>query len=79
MWMGTYPILSSYVASTNEDLQSVLDRYPEELLGPDIISRFGHSQLPFPPKVLSISKALPLQIHPNKDFAAKKHKENGNI
>lgn len=76
MWMGTYPDLPSYVASTGEDLQDVLDRYPKELLGEAVISKFGHTKLPYLPKVLSIAKALPLQIHPNKDFSARMHKEN---
>ncbi|KAK2932661.1 Mannose-6-phosphate isomerase [Fusarium oxysporum f. sp. vasinfectum] len=76
MWMGTYPVLPSYVASTGEDLQDVLDRYPKELLGEKITSKFGHSKLPYLPKVLSIAKALPLQVHPNKEFSSKKHKED---
>lgn len=75
MWMGTYPVLPSYIASTSEPLQSVLDRHASQLLGDDIVKRFGHTQLPYLPKILSISKALPLQIHPNKDFATKMHKE----
>lgn len=76
MWMGTYPVLPSYVASTGEDLQAVLDRHPKELLGEHVISKFGHSLLPFLPKVLSISKALPLQLHPNKEFASKLHEKD---
>ncbi|KAH8172373.1 phosphomannose isomerase type I domain-containing protein [Sarocladium implicatum] len=76
MWMGTYPEMPSYVISTGEDLQAVLDRYPSQLLGDKVTSKFGHTNLPYLPKVLSIAKALPLQIHPNKDFAAKKHKED---
>lgn len=76
MWMGTYPTLPSYILSTSEPLQGVLDRYPEELMGKGVVEKFGHTQLPFLPKILSISKALPLQVHPNKDFASKKHKEN---
>ena len=75
MWMGTYPTLPSYVASTDEPLQAVIDRHASDLLGDAIINRFGHKNLPFLPKILSISKALPLQIHPNKDFAAKMHQQ----
>jgi len=75
MWMGTYPTLPSYVLSTSEPLQGVIDRYPEELLGKGVIEKFGHKQLPFLPKILSAGKALQLQVHPNKEFAAKKHKE----
>lgn len=74
MWMGTYPEMPSYVISTGEDLQKVLDRYPKQLIGEKVTYKFGNTLLPFLPKVLSIAKALPLQIHPNKDFASKMHK-----
>lgn len=76
MWMGTYPSLPSYVASTGENLQDVLDRYSKELIGEKVIEKFGHTNLPFLPKVLSIAKALPLQVHPNKAFSAKMHAEH---
>lgn len=73
--MGTYPELPSYVEETGEDLQEVIDRHPKELIGQETIDKFGHSKLPYLPKVLSIAKALPLQLHPNKDVAARLHKE----
>ncbi|KAF1924652.1 mannose-6-phosphate isomerase [Didymella exigua CBS 183.55] len=73
MWMGTYPTLPSYVLETDVDLQSVLDKYSDELIGQNVIKKFGHSKLPYLPKVLSIAKALPLQLHPNKALAAKLH------
>jgi mannose-6-phosphate isomerase class I len=63
-WMGTYPTLPSYVLETNENLQDVLDKHSEELLGQNIVKKFGHTKLPYLPKVLSIAKALPLQLHP---------------
>ena len=75
MWMGTYPAPPSYVAGTGEDLQNVLDRYPKELVGSQVIDKFGHAKLMFLPKILSAAKALPLQIHPNKRMAAKLHAE----
>ncbi|KAK5175310.1 uncharacterized protein LTR77_000448 [Saxophila tyrrhenica] len=75
MWMGTYPVLPSYVASTGEDLQDVLDRNPKELIGENVMNKFGHSKLMYLPKVLSIAKALPLQLHPDIERASKLHKE----
>ena len=63
-WMGTYPELPSYVLPTGDDLQKIIDENPEELLGKSVINKFGHTQLPYLPKVLSIAKALPLQVHP---------------
>ncbi|KAK0266452.1 hypothetical protein LTR91_021646 [Friedmanniomyces endolithicus] len=76
MWMGTYPTLPSYVASTGENLQDLLDRHAEVLVGNPVIEKFGSSMLPFLPKVLSISKALPLQLHPNKDLSSKLHEKH---
>ncbi|KAF2803515.1 mannose-6-phosphate isomeras-like protein [Mytilinidion resinicola] len=73
MWMGTYPELPSYVLKTGEDLQDVLDANSTELIGRSIPKKFGHTKLPYLPKVLSIAKALPLQLHPNKSLAAELH------
>lgn len=74
--MGTYPELPSYVMSTGEDLQDVINKNPEQLIGKTVIDKFGHKLLPYLPKVLSISKALPLQLHPNKELSAKLHDED---
>jgi mannose-6-phosphate isomerase len=52
------------VLETGEDLQDVLDKYPDELIGKTVARRFNHTKLPYLPKVLSIAKALPLQLHP---------------
>ncbi|KAF2847135.1 mannose-6-phosphate isomeras-like protein [Plenodomus tracheiphilus IPT5] len=76
MWMGTYPDLPSYVLETGEDLQNVLDKNPDELIGKNAAQKFGHTKLPYLPKVLSIAKALPLQLHPNKTLASELHKKN---
>ncbi|KAK5112000.1 hypothetical protein LTR62_004534 [Meristemomyces frigidus] len=76
MWMGTYPVLPSYVAESGEMLQDLIDKHPDELMGKKVQEKFGHANLQFLPKVLSISKALPLQLHPNKQLAAKLHKED---
>jgi mannose-6-phosphate isomerase len=62
--MGTYPTLPSYVLATGEDLQKVLDKHPDELIGKAVAEKFNHTMLPYLPKVLSIAKALPLQLHP---------------
>lgn len=76
MWMGTYPVLPSYVRETGEDLQDVLDMYPKQLVGEQVVAKFGHSKIPFLPKVLSIAKALPLQVHPNTELASKLHQKD---
>lgn len=73
--MGTYPELPSYTLD-GKDLQDVLDENAQELIGNNVIKRFGHTKLPYLPKVLSIAKALPLQLHPNKDLASKLHEQD---
>lgn len=75
MWMGTYPTLPSYVLETGQDLQEVLDQN-QHLIGDNVIKKFGHTKVPYLPKVLSIAKALSLQVHPNKDLAARLHAKN---
>lgn len=75
-WFGTYPVLPTYVKSTGEDLQDLIDKHPKELIGETVSNKFGHTKIPFLPKVLSISKALPLQLHPNKELAAELHKKD---
>ncbi|KEF59574.1 phosphomannose isomerase type I [Exophiala aquamarina CBS 119918] len=75
MWMGTYPELPSYCLETGRKLGDVLDENKERLIGKNVMKRFG-SVLPFLPKILSIAKALPLQIHPNKDLAQRLHEKD---
>jgi mannose-6-phosphate isomerase len=91
-WMGTYPELPSYVLETSEDLQDVIDKNAKELMGENVIQKFNHTKIPYLPKVLSIAKALPLQLHPvrlgsllhmteltstqNKDLASQLHERN---
>jgi len=75
MWMGTYPTLPSYLLETGENLQDVLDKNPDKLIGKKVIDRYG-TKLPYLPKILSIAKALPLQVHPDKDIARRLHSEN---
>lgn len=62
-WYGTYPELPAYVLDSGENLQDVINKSPYELLGRRVIQKFG-LDLPYLPKVLSIAKALPLQLHP---------------
>ncbi|KAF2689738.1 RmlC-like cupin [Lentithecium fluviatile CBS 122367] len=76
MWMGTYPELPSYVLETGEDLQDVLNKNFSELIGQNVVKKFNYSKIPYLPKVLSIAKALPLQVHRNKTLAAELHNRN---
>lgn len=73
--MGDYPVLPAKSLKTGVELHQIVDQNKEQLLGKNCIEKFG-GVIPFLPKILSIAKALPLQIHPNKDLATKLHKEN---
>ncbi|KAL2142887.1 hypothetical protein VTI28DRAFT_655 [Corynascus sepedonium] len=72
MWFGDYPDYPARVLDTGTPLKEVLDQNKDKLLGKKVIDQLD-GQLPYLPKILSIAKALPLQIHPNKDLAAKLH------
>ncbi|KAL9114992.1 MAG: hypothetical protein Q9227_001236 [Pyrenula ochraceoflavens] len=78
MWMGTYPTTPSYVLATGQLLQDVLNAHKQELIGKAVLDKFGVSRLIALFQILSIAKALPLQIHPNKDLASKLHAEDSN-
>ncbi len=47
----------------------------EQLIGKTVLSKYG-AELPFLPKILSIAKALPLQIHPDKELSGQLHKND---
>jgi len=63
LWMGTHENGPSYLKDTNVSLQKYIQENTK-VLG-DTIQMFG-SDLPFLFKVLSINKALSIQVHPNK-------------
>ncbi|KAK7931037.1 phosphomannose isomerase type I [Apiospora marii] len=72
MWFGDYPDFPARQLETGEELKEVLAQNKEQLLGKKVVDKFD-AQLPFLPKILSIAKALPLQIHPNKELSEKLH------
>ncbi|KAI1458593.1 mannose-6-phosphate isomerase [Annulohypoxylon moriforme] len=75
MWFGDYPDFPAHKLEGGELLSEVLQRNKEQLLGKKVIEKFD-SQLPYLPKILSIAKALPLQLHPNKELATKLHEKD---
>ncbi|KAI1411621.1 mannose-6-phosphate isomerase [Hypoxylon sp. FL1857] len=77
MWFGDYPDYPARKLDTGEPLAEVLQRNKEKLLGKKVIEKLG-DQLPYLPKILSIAKALPLQLHPNKELARKLHEKDPN-
>ncbi|ROV91093.1 hypothetical protein VPNG_09935 [Cytospora leucostoma] len=75
MWFGDYPDFPARVLETGELLADALKKDQDTLLGKKVVETLD-AQLPFLPKILSIAKALPLQLHPNKELATKLHKQD---
>lgn len=50
MWLGDYPSLSAKSSSTGEELNAIIDKNSDKLLGKNCIQKFG-KELPFLPKV----------------------------
>ncbi len=50
MWLGDYPSLPAKSLSTDEELNTIIDKYSGQLLGKNCIAKFGR-ELPFLPKV----------------------------
>lgn len=75
MWFGDYPDFPARVLETGELLADAIKKNQNTLLGKKVLENMD-AQLPFLPKILSIAKALPLQLHPNKELATKLHKQD---
>ena len=63
LWMGTHVNGPSFIKGTGQSLSKYLVDNPSNL-GQQVKEKFGE-QLPFLFKVLSINKALSVQVHPN--------------
>ncbi|EXJ90847.1 mannose-6-phosphate isomerase [Capronia coronata CBS 617.96] len=71
LWMGTHPSLPSKDLTTGRSLLDMVSDN-QSLMGTDITEKYN-KKLPFLFKVLSISKALSIQAHPNKKLAEQLH------
>ncbi len=67
LWMGAHPKAPSQISVNDNELalNSFIDSSPELILGSHAVSVYD-KKLPFLFKVLSASKALSIQAHPNK-------------
>jgi mannose-6-phosphate isomerase len=72
LWIGAHPDSPSRVSRDGaaRSLAEVIGTQPEAALGAWLVSRFGPA-LPFLLKVLSAARPLSLQVHPDKDYAAR--------
>jgi mannose-6-phosphate isomerase len=70
LWMGTHPTAPSeiIVDRIGASLLETVSRYPNEILGENVIRDFGE-RLPFLLKVISVADVLSIQAHPNKQQA----------
>uniref|UniRef100_A0A1B6KYT9 mannose-6-phosphate isomerase n=1 Tax=Graphocephala atropunctata TaxID=36148 RepID=A0A1B6KYT9_9HEMI len=72
LWMGTHPNGPSRLTSSGENLHDWIQQNPQ-VLGESVREQFG-VQLPFLFKVLSVNKALSIQVHPSKSQAEELHR-----
>lgn len=72
LWFGTHP--SGPCTTEKKELLEAWIEENVQALGTAVVSEFG-ARLPFLLKVLSVGKALSIQIHPSKEQAVKLHKE----
>lgn len=61
---------------TGTSLQELINRYPEELLGKSVYSRFG-KEFPILIKFIDAKQDLSIQLHPNDELAKKRHDSFG--
>lgn len=60
----------------NTSLQELIDRYPEALLGKQVVERFG-TEFPILIKFIDAKQDLSIQLHPNDQLAKKRHNSFG--
>jgi len=72
--MGTHPSLPSKDLKTGRSLLELAEDN-HSLIGAEVTEHYGN-KLPFLFKVLSITKALSIQAHPNKKLAEQLHKKD---
>ncbi|XP_020298994.1 mannose-6-phosphate isomerase isoform X1 [Pseudomyrmex gracilis] len=77
LWMGTHENGPSFFKDTNVSLHKYIQDNVK-VLGDDVVQIFGYN-LPFLFKVLSVNKALSIQVHPNKEKAKELHTLYSNI
>ena len=80
MWMGSHKKAPSkaILDNSNIPLDHLIEKYPKEIMGDKISEKF-HGELPFLFKVLSASKPLSIQAHPDKSQAVLGYnRENSN-
>lgn len=77
LWMGDHPPIPSDLKHNNGEISSLselINQDPERFLG-KAYTQFKKKKLPFLFKVLSVNKALSLQVHPSKSLAEELHEK----
>ena len=59
-----------------KSLMNIIDKYPNEILGTDVYTRFG-KEFPLLFKYLDAREDLSIQVHPNDELAKKRHNSFG--
>lgn len=77
LWLADLPSFPAYVKDTGDKLNEVIFSNLKPLFGEELPEYF-HC-LPFLPKIVSIARAQPLKIHPNKKLAEILHEKTPNV
>ncbi|KAJ3658124.1 hypothetical protein Zmor_009882 [Zophobas morio] len=78
LWLGTHVNGPSVIKGSDELLSDFLNKHPE-CIGSNHVRKMFGTELPFLFKVLSIDKALSVQVHPSKKHAEELHKKQPDI
>ncbi len=68
-WLGAHPNHPSFTADRRENLSDLIQADPPEWLGETVAHKF--TGLPFLLKVLDVRQMLSIQVHPDKESAAR--------
>lgn len=62
LWMGTHSNGPAVLKGTGKNLKELIEADAEAILGQRVVQEFGGKDLPFLFKVLSVNKALSIQV-----------------
>lgn len=76
IWVGAHPAAPSVATQDGAPLplDALVAQRPHDVLGPDVRARFG-DRLPYLVKLLAADRPLSLQVHPDRERAARRHAE----
>ncbi len=78
LWIGAHPQMPARVVhadGTRQALNDYIAQHPHDCLGPNLLQR-GVRELPFLLKILTCTRPLSIQAHPDRRLAARLHRRD---